>query len=51
MPKTIKAKTAKKRVKMENLPDKTRKISTKETKEIKGGTIRHKMFALVDRTN
>ena len=51
MPKTSKAKVAKKHVKVEQLPGKTRKLSTKEAKKVKGGEIRHKMFAIVDRTN
>ncbi|HKO97482.1 MAG TPA: hypothetical protein VJU86_10840 [Pyrinomonadaceae bacterium] len=51
MPKTTRAKAAKKRVTVEKLPDKTRKLTAKETKKVQGGTIRHKMFALVDRTN
>jgi len=51
MPKTSRTKAAKKRVKVEKLPDKTRKLSTKETKKVQGGTLKHKMFAIVDRTN
>jgi len=47
MPKTSKAKAAKKRVKVEKLPGKTKKLSTKEATKVKGG---HRMFAIVDRT-
>lgn len=50
MPKTSKAKAAKKRVKVEKLLGKTKKLSMKEAGKVKGGGVKHKMFAIVDRT-
>lgn len=39
MPKSSKAKASKKRVKVEKLSGKTKKLSTKEAKKVKGGIL------------